>query len=507
MADIPGAPNVLDLPGVTQVEAVGRGGFATVYRGWQPAFNRAVAVKVLDHDPGGSASGRFDKEVRALGSLSGHPHVVAVYQAGALADRPYLVMPFLEGGCLEDRLRDRPVAPQAAVQIMAAIASAVGAAHHLGILHRDIKPANILFNSYGDPQLADFGIARFRDSTMTSGLVAATVTYAAPEVLGGARASEAADVYSLGATLYAALRGEPAFAPRPGEAPIAFAVRVYSEPAPDLAGCCPVPPALAAVVAKAMAKDPAARYGSAEAFRDALLGTGLNEPVTAPAQRPPGMSGPAGSAGRRPKRAAAAATALAVLIGGGVAAAAEMGGHRSTPSPVAQPADPTTTTSSPAPVTTVMPSTTVAPPTTAAPPSTPPVSSQTSTPPAAGAAPTGAGPPSAGGVATPAALPAGAITAAIDHYYALVDQHRLDTSWTWLTSAYQQRLGRSYYNSFWDGIQGVKLLSVAPAAGAASLRLRYRETSGTVSTESAEVTLAVDRGTDRILIASYRVTG
>ena len=185
-------PTIGELPGIESLRIIGRGGFATVYRGWQPAFHRDVAVKVLDGSP---SLARFQKEIRALGSLSGHPHVVPVYEAGTVGGRPFLVMPFLTGGTLEQWVRRGPLRTEDVVTLGIAVADALAAAHQLGILHRDIKPANVLMTGYGDPQLADFGIARFDDSTLTNGQMTATVSYAAPEVLGGQPATPLSDVY------------------------------------------------------------------------------------------------------------------------------------------------------------------------------------------------------------------------------------------------------------------------------------------------------------------------
>ncbi|HET6965549.1 MAG TPA: serine/threonine-protein kinase, partial [Acidimicrobiales bacterium] len=276
------------LPGIEDLQEVGHGGFASVYRGWQPAFGRWVAVKVLH----GAAPDGFQQEARAVGSLSEHPHVIPVYEAGHTDGRPYLVMPYLTGGSLQDRIRRGPLRPEEALATVQAVADAVSEAHRLGILHRDIKPANILFTGYGVPQLGDFGVARMADATMTGSFLAATVAYAAPEVLSGQRATTLSDVYSLGATLYAALRGASPFGARPGELPVAQAIRVVHDQAPSLEEVG-VPGSVAALVARAMSKDPAERFGSAAEMRDALAGRDRavawgppagGEPVVAPTE-------------------------------------------------------------------------------------------------------------------------------------------------------------------------------------------------------------------------------
>ncbi len=257
------------IPGVEELEPVGRGGFAVVYRGWQPEYQRHVAVKVLEPSTDPAVVGRFRREVRAMGAVSDHPNVVPIYGAGVVDGRGYMVMPLLSGGTLDDKIRSGPLDAPEVVRIGRALADALAASHQIGLLHRDVKPANVLFTAYGDPQLADFGIARFADATATYTGFAATVAYAAPEVLQGEPATPASDVYSLGATLHAALRGEAPFRRVDGEPAVATAMRVLSDEPAHLKAAG-VPAALAAVVERAMAKDPAHRYPTAQALRHAL---------------------------------------------------------------------------------------------------------------------------------------------------------------------------------------------------------------------------------------------
>jgi hypothetical protein len=120
---------------------------------------------------------------------------------------------------------------------------------------------------------------------------------------------------------------------------------------------------------------------------------------------------------------------------------------------------------------------------------------------------TGTGPPSAGSATRASALPASSLISTVNAYYALIGQRRLGQAWDWLSPAFQQRIGSAYYYRFWEGISKVDLLSVRPQTGAVALQIRYVETNGTVSTEWAEITFAVDPATNRILIDGYRVTG
>ena len=127
--------------------------------------------------------------VRALGALSQHPHVVTVFVSGFTADgRPYLSMEYMPGGSLADRIAGGALPWPEAVDVVIKVAGVLQAAHDAGVLHRDIKPGNILVSGYGEPKLADFGIARMEDRTETrSGVVSATIEHAAPEVLAGQR--------------------------------------------------------------------------------------------------------------------------------------------------------------------------------------------------------------------------------------------------------------------------------------------------------------------------------
>jgi serine/threonine protein kinase len=271
---------------------VGTGGSGLVYRGRQEALSRVVAVKVLATPPAtpGSLS-RWQRELDAMGRLSNHPNIVAVYDSGLTADgRPYLVMPFAPDGSLGDLVRSSgPLAPEEAIRIGVKIAHALTAAHAAGVLHRDVKPDNVLLSPY-EPQLADFGIARLVDATTTAataiGMIHATINYAAPEVLAGEAASEASDVYSLAATLYTALGGDVPFPHAADANAVAVAHQIIHNPVPPLDPS--VPRQVAQVIAHGMAKAPGDRPSSAAAFaaelENALVsGTGdTDEVLTAP---------------------------------------------------------------------------------------------------------------------------------------------------------------------------------------------------------------------------------
>ncbi len=262
----------LGIPGLIDAVEIGRGGFAVVYRAMQVDFQREVAVKILTgaHIDDRNRE-RFDRERRALGALSSHPNIVPVYAAGYTSTgHAYLLMPYLTAGSLQDRLdRDGRLPWQDVVRIGGRIAGALDAAHRADVLHRDIKPANILVSAYGEPMLADFGIAQVEGARTQTSSITASIAHAAPELLSGRPPSVASDVYALGSTMYALLTGLPAFSRITDDSIIAVFNRIASEPVPDLRWTG-VPSGLAAIIERAMAKDPAARHPSAADLARAL---------------------------------------------------------------------------------------------------------------------------------------------------------------------------------------------------------------------------------------------
>jgi hypothetical protein len=304
-----------DIPGHKVGGVLGTGGYATVYRAWQVAVGREVAVKVdnrvlfSDRD-----RRRFVREVTAAGRLSGHPHVIDVYDAGTLRDgRPFLVMELCPAGSLNDALRRHgPMSPGQVRDIGVKIADALAAAHAAGILHRDIKPANILVNRYGIVGLSDFGLASIvaASGDQTASREALTPAYASPESFRGEEPTAAADLYSLTATLYALLAGRPPRFPADGRSPSpAMIMALHDQPVDDVPSA---PQDLMALLRRGLAPDPAVRPHSAVALRDAFARLGTRPPlaqppVAPPARRPPAGQPPAGQppagqppAGQRP---------------------------------------------------------------------------------------------------------------------------------------------------------------------------------------------------------------
>jgi serine/threonine protein kinase len=252
-----------------RVEArIGEGGMAEVYRGFDPVLNRTVAIKVLlpqfARDAGFVA--RFRREAQAAARLN-DPSIVGVYDTGADGDIQYIVMEFVEGRTLAEFLSaGKRVSPVQAVELTQKIATALGLAHAQGIVHRDIKPANVMVTRDGAVKVMDFGIARLQsaETAPQTSSVLGTPTYLSPEQAQGQQVDARSDLYSLGVVLYELLTGRPPFT---GDSPVAIAYKQVNEaPVPPSELNLDVPPRLDSVVMKALAKNPANRYPSAEAF-------------------------------------------------------------------------------------------------------------------------------------------------------------------------------------------------------------------------------------------------
>ncbi len=256
----------MSIPGFSNLRRIGVGGSATVYRARQDGFSREVALKVLSFDlVGAKAKERFDRECQAAGSLSGHPNIVTVIEAGVTeGGQPYIAMELLERGSLADVLRlSGPLAPDEVLRLGVKLCGALATAHRAGILHRDLKTENVLISAFGEPALTDFGISTVAEAataTMTSQSM--TPVHAPPEVLEDNRATVASDIYSLGSTLYQALAGRAPFASVDDETLLSLMLRVLRDPVPPI-GRGDVPPGLEALLVACLAKHPADRPTSA----------------------------------------------------------------------------------------------------------------------------------------------------------------------------------------------------------------------------------------------------
>ncbi|MGE0711557.1 MAG: protein kinase [Planctomycetota bacterium] len=247
---------------------IGRGGFGQVLRAFDPQRGREVAIKLLlKDDP--RAQARFAREVAAATRLR-HPNVVPVLESGDLQGRPYLVMDLVQGETLAELAqRERALSTTRAAELLRDVARGVAYAHSEGVLHRDLKPDNVLVDKSGTPRILDFGLALLADSAerlTLSGAAMGTPSYLAPEQAVGGQADQRTDVYGLGATLYFALTREGPFDRHAN--PLLAVHRV--EPDPPSAIVPGIPRLLDAVCRKALAKDPAARYASAEELIAAL---------------------------------------------------------------------------------------------------------------------------------------------------------------------------------------------------------------------------------------------
>ncbi|MER6510027.1 protein kinase [Nonomuraea sp. NPDC001636] len=255
-----------DAPGYRVLDQAGQGGFAVVYRAYQERLDRVVALKVLSVDRVDQRTmRRFQRELRLTGRLTGHPNVVTVFDTGVTrSGKPYIAMDFFENGSLRDKVRkEGPLGVPDVLRAGVKLAGALAAVHEAGVLHGDIKPQNILISRYGEPAIADFGVARVVDSAEISATSQAfTPLHAAPEVLTGQPHSASGDIYSLGSTLYHLLAGQPAFhnPADPSIAPLMYRVLSLDPPPinrPD------VPPVVFGTILHAMSKQPERRPGSA----------------------------------------------------------------------------------------------------------------------------------------------------------------------------------------------------------------------------------------------------
>ena len=248
---------------------IGQGGLGQVHEAWDPLLSRTVAVKTLqfntDTPSRVSLDGLFLNEARAAAGLS-HPHIVTVHDAGLSAHGVYIAMERLHGSDLRQRLAEgwQPT-PELAAQIVRRVADALAYAHARGVVHCDIKPANIFLNKRDKPKVLDFGIARVAHGTsLTSvldGAVAGSPHYLAPEQLQGGTVDARTDIHALGVVFYELLTLRKAFT-GDSVAQITSAV-LANHPAPAHELRPGVPRSLSAIAAKAMARDPAARYASA----------------------------------------------------------------------------------------------------------------------------------------------------------------------------------------------------------------------------------------------------
>jgi len=269
------------------LEEVGRGGQGVVFRARQKSLNRTVALKVITLGQWASQAHvkRFRREAEAAASLD-HPGIVPIYEVGERNGLCYFSMQFIEGGQLDEVVRNTPMSIRRAAELVTKVAHTVHYAHGHGILHRDIKPGNILLDNNGEPHLTDFGLARLveTESTVTRTLeVLGTPSYMAPEQAMGSntKLTSATDVYGLGAVLYQLLTGHPPFVGKTTYETIKLVID--TEPRPPWSLNPKIGRELSTICMKCLDKDPKRRYSSALALAEDLAHWLKHEPIQAKA--------------------------------------------------------------------------------------------------------------------------------------------------------------------------------------------------------------------------------
>ena len=367
---------------------IGHGGMGDIFAAEDSELGREVAVKVLAERYASDEAlrERFKREALAVARLSGHPHIVTIYDVGEWEGRPFIVMELLGGGSLAERARSGTVAVDDALAWLEQAAEAIDAAHSEGIVHRDVKPANLLFDGRGELKVADFGIARVLDDStagMTqTGMVLGTSGYLSPEQASGTPASAASDVYSLGVVAYELLTGG-----RPFErsSTTAEAAAHIHEPVPSAsARGVGLPRSVDAVFERALAKAPEDRHATARELVEDLRGV-----LTAPAPTRVAAGSPA--AAPTVRRAAAPrfrpgwlVPVLAALLAGGVLLAVMLADDGDGSSTTTRGRPTVVTQQGETVVTTVVETVTTAPEESPPPPPSPPAAPPPSPPPAAG---------------------------------------------------------------------------------------------------------------------------
>jgi tRNA A-37 threonylcarbamoyl transferase component Bud32 len=295
-------------------ELIGQGGMGEIYRAEDELLGRTVAVKVLAKrfSADEALRGRFTREALAAARLSGEPNTVTIFDVGEHKGRPFIVMEYLRGGSLEDRLREHGAQdPGRVLAWLDEAGAALDAAHDHGVVHRDVKPGNLLLAGDGTVRVADFGVASAAglDSLTMTGTILGTAGYLAPEQARGEPTTPATDLYALAVVAFELLTGQRPFQ---ADNPTAEAAAHVHAPVPDVSERGDLPRELDPVFRRAMAKDPADRYSSAadfvSALREALRSAGATTRELMPVATPAGRRFP-----------------LPALIGGGLLAASLVG--------------------------------------------------------------------------------------------------------------------------------------------------------------------------------------
>jgi len=311
---------------------LGRGGMATVYRAYDPSFDREVAVKVLPreflHNP--QFHERFQREIKTIAKLE-HPAIVPVYDVGVDEGIPYFVMRYMTGGSLSDWIEKGRFSLEDTARIIERVGQALSYAHRKGLIHRDLKPDNILFDSNGDPFISDFGIAKFAEGTSLTGSgIIGTPAYMSPEQATGDQLDNRSDVYGLGVIVYQMLSGKQ---PYNSDTPMGVAIKHVTEPVPEILKVNPdLPESADAIIKTAMAKEKEKRYATATELARALNVAAFGTESSVPASS--GTFAMIKSAPARNMRLViAGAGVLVVLLGVFLLRSALFGGANATGTP------------------------------------------------------------------------------------------------------------------------------------------------------------------------------
>ncbi len=256
---------------------LGQGGMSAVYQANDPNLRRSVAIKLihahLSSDP--EFVKRFEEEAAAVAQLR-HPNIIQVYDFNQDNGTFYMVLEFVQGETLQARLKNLSVAGKKmlladTIRLMVKICDAAGYAHARGMIHRDLKPANVMLNPQGEPILMDFGVAKIKGGQMhtATGAIVGTPLYMSPEQARGEKLDARTDLYALGIILYEMAVGQPPFE---ADSAMSIMLKHLNEPVPDISPLVGAesPPELKAIIEKALAKDPAQRFHSAEEMAQAL---------------------------------------------------------------------------------------------------------------------------------------------------------------------------------------------------------------------------------------------
>ena len=255
-------------------EELGRGGMATVYRAYDPLFEREVALKILKQEllENVHLRERFERETKIIAKLE-HAAIVPVYDVGNDNNQLFFVMRYMAGGSLVERIQNRSLSLNEIAHIIQRVAAALDYAHNKGVIHRDLKPGNILFDEYNNAYISDFGIAKLAHASvkLTSSGIIGTPTHMSPEQAMGEEVDGRSDIYSLGVILFEMLSGKT---PYEATTPLGMAFKHASDPVPHILKINPnLPAGIETVIEKVMAKSRDDRYGSGTEFANAFITT------------------------------------------------------------------------------------------------------------------------------------------------------------------------------------------------------------------------------------------